>query len=99
MEKISKLLLVNLFNTVCEVYDLPIRKDVTTRNENPVQKDFYSKDWYHLDYNSYYGGYSFRVVNAKTGESFAFNCGSGRYTAKEAYCFLSGLLAAKNLLK
>lgn len=97
--KTSKKDVENLFERVCLVYNLTTRKDVITRNENPEQKDFYSKDWYKLEYASCYGGYSFRIVYAYTGEDSAFRTGMGRYTAKEAYVFLQGLLAAKFLIE
>jgi hypothetical protein len=89
----------NLFERVCEVYRLTTRKDITTRIENPKQKDFYSKDWYKLDYASCYGGYSFRIVATYTGEDFAFSTGGERYSIREAYTFLRGLLAAKFLIE
>jgi len=97
--KISKKDVENLFERVCEVYNLKTRKDVTTRNENPGQKDFYSDNWYKLDFASCYGGYSFLVVSTYTGQDFAFSTGMGRYKPSEAYAFLRGLLAAKFLIE
>jgi hypothetical protein len=88
-----------LFQRVCEVYKLTTHKDVTCKSDNPEQKAYYSHDWYKLDYASCYGGYSFRIVATYTGEDFAFNCGGERYSVKEAYIFLRGLLAARFLIE
>ena len=97
--KASKKDVEMLFQRVCEIYGLKTRKDVTSRTENPNQKEFYSNDFYKLDYVSCYGGYSFRIVSTYTGEDFAFNTGMERYKPNEAYSLLKGLLAAKFLIE
>lgn len=94
MKKINEV--QQLFNRVCEVYNLP--QTAKRKIDNPEQKDYYSNDFYKLDYASCYGGYSFRKVMTGTGEDFAFNTGMRRRSKKEAIEFLSGLLAAKSLV-
>jgi hypothetical protein len=85
-----------LFERVCESYNLPMT--AVCKYNNPKQREFYSNNFYKLDYNSCYGGYSFRIVQTSTSERSAFNAGDGRYSTKEAYLFLLGLLNAQTLL-
>jgi hypothetical protein len=85
----------NLFDLVCNVYNLPT--SAILRNQNPNQEFYYSNEFYKLDYASCYGGYSFRKVEKGTGEDFAFGTGMGRMKPVEAACFLRGMLAAKNI--
>jgi len=85
-----------LFKRVCNVYNLPT--SAKTRQDNPEQDEFYSNDFYQLDYNSYYGGYAFLIVMTSTGQCSAFDTTHMRFSKYEAVCFLSGLLAAKNLI-
>jgi len=84
----------NLFQIVCKEYNLRTREQVTTRHENPEQKEFYSNDFVIMDYNPAYGGYVIMKVHAGTSQS-DFD-GYGRKTAKEMIAYLKGLLTAKN---
>jgi hypothetical protein len=84
----------NLFKSVCEVYNLRTRENVTLRQDNPTQKDYYSHDFVKMDYTPQYGGYVIMVVNAGTSQK-DFD-GYTRRSAKEMIAYLRGLLAAKN---
>lgn len=84
-----------LFNQICVVFNLKTRKDITTRRENPNQLTYNSDDYYMLDYNSVYGGFSFIKVLKNSSQDFAFNMCS-RYSTNEAYHILRGILASKS---
>lgn len=84
----------NLFQIVCKEYNLRTREQVTTRHDDPTQKEFYSHDFVIMDYAPVYGGYVIMKVHAGTSQS-DFD-GYGRKTAKEMIAYLKGLLTAKN---
>lgn len=82
--------IINKFETLAELLNMPTTSELSTEKGRKKGKDFYKNEFLIIDFASCYGGYVLMIVNKTTSQSYFDKM--QRLPKKEFIAYLDGLI-------